>query len=1279
MKRLIQKLIKILAYMCAGIVILLAVAVGLFRLLLPKLPEYQEDIKSWASSAIGMDVGFAGMNARWRLSGPELNFYDATLSSRTDGGLLLEAGEVTIGVGLIRLMVDRTAVADRVIVRDTELDIRRLEDGGFSVQGLALDDIIDRFARPETAAGDIVFEGRDISVSYRPGSGGEIIGFTIDLVEAASDEGVVRLEASIDLPRSLGNRLDLSADRRFRGIADEPVWQLYLDGQEIELPGWSRLLHLPATPIAAGTADASVWLELVESGVSKATVNLSVDGFSPEEDGDPAQLGMEGRLEYSATGTGWLLAAENFRMRGPDGTWPESAVQLQVIQDPQGGLDTLIGSASYLHLDDLARLRSWFPEGLQSLQATYEPVGEVRDLRLDIADIRSGTPNFDIAADLAEAGINAHETIPGVQGFTGSVRANRLGGRVEIRSAGMRVDIPAYVPETLIFDDALGTVIWRRGDDGITVLSDSVRLRNADFDSQISLQIDLPADGAAPIVDLDSQWSVNDVASAKRFMPEQIMSPALYAWFNNALVSGTIPNGSTRLTGQLDKFPFDNGEGRFLVQARVENAVLRYANEWPDLNVRSANVMIDGLHLYSRQNSVFSLGNAATDGSVDIRDLRVPVLEIDAFASGSMESVRQFARQSPIASVFGGQLDRVHVEGGASFRLLLDYPIMDRFNYEFTTRIQATDGTLGVLGFSPVISELNGIVTVTRDSVESEALFGRFLGEIVNFELSSEDAGSTNYSVVAHAQGRVTARGLVEGLGLPLGDRVSGASAYSADIRFPKRQNDELSALQIAIRSELNGIGVDFPEPARKDAQSILPIDFLIEFPAEGRIASNGSAGEDIRWSMNFQRDAAGWNFDRGSIALGGEYPALPGTRGLHIRGNASTLRFSDWLDLAERGSDNGSMGSLIRSIDLTVDDLYLFGQHLRGHHVVADRGGSEWLLEFDGTDIVGSVVVPYELLGERPIVLDMDRLVLPGSEESGDGPNIDPRRVPAVTLRASEFALGRRFVGSIEAEFQRTPNGLVASGVKTSDPSFAIEADAGWVVDPFTPSGQRSYAKGALTSNNVERTMQRLDYSPGIDSENMRLEFDVNWEGGPREDFLHELDGNVVVRLGTGQLNEVEPGAGRMFGLMSIVALPRRLGLDFRDVFEKGFGFDVIKGSFRIENGNAYTCDLSLEGPAADIGIVGRAGLADRDYNQTAMVSANVGNTLPVVGAVVAGPQVAAALLIFSQIFKKPLQEMGQIYYGIEGSFDDPTVEVADARRFAQTSEIAGCLVSQQ
>jgi len=137
---------------------------------------------------------------------------------------------------------------------------------------------------------------------------------------------------------------------------------------------------------------------------------------------------------------------------------------------------------------------------------------------------------------------------------------------------------------------------------------------------------------------------------------------------------------------------------------------------------------------------------------------------------------------------------------------------------------------------------------------------------------------------------------------------------------------------------------------------------------------------------------------------------------------------------------------------------------------------------------------------------------------------------------------------------------------------------------------------------------------------------------------------------------------------------LPRRLALDFRDVFDSGFSFDEITGNFRLKEGNAFTCDLTVAGTAADVGIVGRTGLVAGDYDQSAVVSANVGNTLPVVGGILGGPQVAAALFVFSRIFKKPLQDVGQAYYAVEGSWDDPAIDRADSQRFVDASSLAKC-----
>ena len=141
------------------------------------------------------------------------------------------------------------------------------------------------------------------------------------------------------------------------------------------------------------------------------------------------------------------------------------------------------------------------------------------------------------------------------------------------------------------------------------------------------------------------------------------------------------------------------------------------------------------------------------------------------------------------------------------------------------------------------------------------------------------------------------------------------------------------------------------------------------------------------------------------------------------------------------------------------------------------------------------------------------------------------------------------------------------------------------------------------------------------------------------------------------GSLLAVEPGGGRILGVLSLAALPRRLLFDFSDVFADGLSFNTIKGDFTVDGGNAYTCNLGMEGSVADMGIVGRTGLAARDYNQMAVIRPHVSNLLAVGGTVVGGPVVGAAMLLFSQIFHKPLSTFGESYYRVTESWDDPAI----------------------
>jgi uncharacterized protein YhdP len=429
---------------------------------------------------------------------------------------------------------------------------------------------------------------------------------------------------------------------------------------------------------------------------------------------------------------------------------------------------------------------------------------------------------------------------------------------------------------------------------------------------------------------------------------------------------------------------------------------------------------------------------------------------------------------------------------------------------------------------------------------------------------------------------------------------------------------------------------------------------------------------------MNFEKVDERWDLDRGVVAFGEESASEAETRGLHLRGRADTVTLQKWFDRRSDADSESGARDRIRSADMVVDNLFMFGQHIRDHQVRFDRGGQEWLVQIDGEDIVGTASIPYDFTTGQPLVIDMDRMVLPGDEnekEQNSERHLDPRTLPPITIDVDEFAIGSRFLGEVHATLVKTPDGLATEDLLTKDESFQIAGTGSWQLDEADATGSHSYFSATMTSTEVEKTMTRLDYAPGIISDDFSMEFDIDWSGGPSDDFRETLNGDVRVRVGIGQLNDIEPGAGRMFGLMSVVALPRRLSLDFRDVFNKGFGFDQIRGRFRLENGQTYTCNLALEGPAAQIGVVGRAGLVDRDYDQTAVVSANFGNALPVVGAVLGGPTVAAVVLIFSQIFKKPLSEVGQVYYAISGSWDEPIIDSVTAEDFAEQGVLSGCI----
>ena len=402
MNSILKRIIKFFVYLAGGIVILLAIAVGLFRLFLPRLPEYQEDIKGWASAAIGMQVEFSGMDARWGLRGPEVEFYNAELIAPDTMARIIAADQVSVGIALSNLLFDRQAVVDRVVVRDSTLEVRQLANGTWVVQGSPIDQLLPvRSAsadnEPGAGLGPIEIRLQDIELHFlQPGDERPKI-FEIPVLIVDRDDVRMAIDADVELPGSLGETLTISATQFLGEPADQRSWDVRVDLEDIRLRGVSKLHSFAPAQFDSGRGDVQLSLQIANQRVQSAAAVIEIENISIATLSD---LALNARLEFLNDDEGWLVAANDFQAITPAGEWPLSSLRLETGTNDDGKIVSLDVRASYLNFAHAAIAIPWLNEQQRKLLSEFDPSGVVRDLDVTLSDLDTDKPRFNVPGPL---------------------------------------------------------------------------------------------------------------------------------------------------------------------------------------------------------------------------------------------------------------------------------------------------------------------------------------------------------------------------------------------------------------------------------------------------------------------------------------------------------------------------------------------------------------------------------------------------------------------------------------------------------------------------------------------------------------------------------------------------------------------------------------------------------------------------------------------------------------------------------------------------------------
>ena len=514
-------------------------------------------------------------------------------------------------------------------------------------------------------------------------------------------------------------------------------------------------------------------------------------------------------------------------------------------------------------------------------------------------------------------------------------------------------------------------------------------------------------------------------------------------------------------------------------------------------------------------------------------------------------------------------------------------------------------------------------------------------------------------------------------LGLPAALVMRGAADWQGSLVIANAPNRERA---LHLTSTLVGIESELPAPLTKPAAHALATTLDLDWPLTGGLVMNVGLNGFAHAAFTYASGAGGDRMTHAAVMFGDGDPTFSDSQLLNLGGRVGRLGLDGWLAMlgGEAGGDAKPLSYYLHDAKLEVDRIDALGVSLRKVSLAATHTSEHWRIDFGGPAIDGSVTVPAD--ASAPIDIAFKRLRADEPEEAtrsattapdtsaGSWKGVGPARVPALALAIDELSWGDRHLGNVQAKLSKSGDGVSLEHLTVVSPSFTIKASGEW----RGKDAGLGHLAGFLQSSDVGTTLTQLGYADIMTARSGRLDFDLNWSGAPSAEALRDSVGHLQVALERGQVLGLKPGAGRLLGLASVAELPRRLALDFSDLTDKGLAFDTVRGDFDLRGGDAYTDNVLLKGPAAEIGLPWRVGLKNHDYDQTAVVTGSLGNSLPL-AALAGGPLPAAAVLLFTQVFKQPLKGLTRGYYRITGSWDNPTVErIKGAEAAAANAEVA-------
>lgn len=1251
---------------------LITVLVLLLRILLPTIDQYRDDLTAYLADRYAVNLQLESLNGR--LSGRSLHLEAKQLAVvAPDQGIeLLQLDQLSLQLDLVQSLWQ-----GHPVFRQLQLSKPALV---FNTAVLSSSSGSTEVSQASAPAFPLWLLSQPLAVQQ--GSlrvllpDEQYMGLTDITVKLAESSAMYQLQLLANLDGQTDKPLRLLVEGQGDPTKDQVNIYAYADSLPVSLlnsylPAEYRLQQLEI--------EQQYWLTVKAGRVQRMQGLIDVDTLRINEQLDFSdsrvvlsmlRTGLNTRqlqireLQLSSANKSVELPgmAVNWRIAG-DGNWWPSQLLMETL--------SLQPVTSWL------QQQPWLPKGANEALLGLAPAGELHNLQVNWRS--TALDDLQLDADLNRVEVKAWDDIPKLAGVDGRLEANLQQGKIHLNSQQFEMHFPELFPQQWQYQQADGVIGWRLEDDAAVVNSELLHLRQPEIEAhgRFSLRIPYSSDKQTDLT-LMIGTSSADATVTGSYVPPLEVGQELYDWLVGAIGQGQVREGGFLLNGgtrsRLDDYQMPTVQLFF----DVDKAGFAYQPGWPALKADSVSLLIkdESLVVDAWDGRIF-------DSAVEHAWIYMPPSGDQLFVQGQIQGdakdIQRLLHESPLKEEVGDGLDGWQLSGQADSNLSLVIPLDEKNDVDVHVASSLKNGRFNSQALDLDFTKLQGTVRYdTPLGLSAKKITGSLLGHQVSGVISSEamDSKPKSTKTVVQLDSRINIDEVRDWLKLPLLSIAKGETWYRARVNICPSV-DGCSGFD--LRTQLQGVTVDGPEVLAKtaDDKRLLHVTAGLseQVPLSVRYG-DAFASEFSLLNGEVQAGVLGFNADSldmaevGTLSITGQLASLEFDRlqqllavsGLLDKTSQAAQTPTDQASSLGADGDKAEL-SLQPNVNLQIGQFSMDGlqiDNLSAQLAAAQQGLN---LTLRASNFDGSILFPDD---GSPYRVDIARLHLPerDGDESGEGEQslapspVDPQSLPAAIVSIDNLRLGDKAMGQWQFSLQPDDEGATVEGLQGKVHGFALTGQIRWQAGVEQASALTLKVDG----KDVADVLEGWGYGRSMESDVFKAYLQLNWPGAPWQFALASSNGAADFVTKQGRI--VESGAStallRLFGILNLNAITRRLRLDFSDLFLKGVAFDRIEGDYRIENGVAHTRKpFVMTGPSVDMRLQGELDLVNETLDQTMDVTLPVTSNLPIMSVLLGQPQIAGAVFLIDKLIGDKLEKFTTLKYRLQGSWLEPEVNV--------------------